>query len=432
MSFDKIKANKQQLAALSDAGYSAATELQSKILSRILGGQDVVAIAPEGCGKTSSIVISTIIKLNYALDEAPRVLVIVPDRDHVEALIQRFELLGKNTNLRIVGLHNGVQIDAQREELADGVDVVIGTPDRTLAIYLRSGLNVNRLKMFVIDDGDLIIKQGLQTLVHQLTESLPKCQHVVFTEVYHDKLDRLLSYFLINPAMVEVDGVQTNTLKTITQHLYKVPNYKTKINLLNLLLADDEVFDKIIVFVNTRATASKVYKSLERRFVGAVGMLKPSFGDQMGIEEVSDFVLRDDLRMLIVANQDHQALELEKIPFFLHFDLPPDKETFINRVTLDEYQKDLEPISITFSTDIELSNVRKIETATGKKMEVHELPLGLVIEGNQKKESKTEEDQIVTGAFQEKKASNAKNYNLGMKEKLKIKAKNEKYSKKKG
>ncbi len=432
MSFDKLKANKQQLAALSDAGYSTATQLQAKILTRIMGGQDVVAIAPEGCGKTSSLVISTILKLNYAQGEAPRALIIAPDRDHVEELMARFELLGKNTNLRIIGLHNGGQIDPQREELADGVDVVIGTPDRTLAIYLRSGLNVNKLKVFAIDDGELIIKQGSQTLVHQLTESLPKCQHLIFTEVYHDKLDKLLSYFIINPAVIEVDGEQQSTLETITQFLYKLPNYKTKLNLINLLMADEEVFDKVAIFINTRATASKVYKSLERKFLGAVGMLKPSFGDQLGVEDLFDFLRNDELRLLLIANEDHQALELEGLSFLLHFDIPVDKEIFINRVTIDEYQIDTNAISIAFATDIELGVVKKIETATGRKMELQDLPIGLVIEGNQKKDVKETEEVLSTGAFHEKKASNAKNYNLGMKEKLKIKAKNEKYSKKKG
>ena len=99
---EKLKLSKPLARAMTDAGYLGPKEIQLKTMSRILGGQDVISVAPEGSGKTTTYVLGSLMRLKYGLEEAPRALVLVPDQDHVLAVIERFELLNRNQTIRIV------------------------------------------------------------------------------------------------------------------------------------------------------------------------------------------------------------------------------------------------------------------------------------------------------------------------------------------
>jgi len=435
VSLENLKLNKQLLTAMQDLGYTQALPLQTTVIPRILGGQQILCVGHEDSGKTTALVLGVIMRLKYAVEIAPRALILAPDKEHVTALVQRFEELSKNTDLRILGVFAGVGLEGHRETIEEGVDIIIGTPDRVLALYLKSGLNLNRLQQFILDDAELIVKQGLQSAVHQITLSLPKCQKIVFTVVMHEKMERLTT-FLDFPVMIEIEPELDTKVVTIPQVVYQVPNYKTKQNLLNLMLSDAKEYPKVIVFVNTKLTARNLYKSIERRLSGEVALLKPPTYEEQGYKTVEEFKKAKKSRILVVANEIEQFIDLNGIPFLFHFDLPADIELYINRIDENHYTKNSGALAITFATDIELIIVKKIEHATGQKMEVVPLPAGLIIEGSRKKKPKKEDETGAEksadpnqGAFHEKKASNAKDYNLGWKEKEKLYGK--KYSSKK-
>jgi ATP-dependent RNA helicase RhlE len=117
-------------------------------------------------------------------------------------------------------------------------------------------LNLNRIQTLIIDDAEEIIKQGMQNTVRELAESCGKVQHLVFSTVEHQKLYDMIDNFMNeNCASVEIDELENDTVDTLDLLLYHVPNFTTKINLLNLLLQDKEVFQKVVVFVNSKLTA---------------------------------------------------------------------------------------------------------------------------------------------------------------------------------
>lgn len=425
MSFESLKLPKTLLTALEEAGLTTPLPLQSKVIPRILGGQEIICIAAEGTGKTTALLVGTITRLKSAVEEAPRALILVSDKERVAKLVEHFQQLGNRSGLRVLGVHAGGGIEGQRETIADGLDVIIGTPDRVLALYLKSGLNMNRLQQFILDDAEAIIKQGLQAQVHQLTLSLPKCQRIVFTEVYHDKLERLTSSYMKLPNMVEVDIEPLHKVATIPQLLYQVPNYKTKQNLLNLLMSEEETYKKVVVFVNTKVTAQNLYKSVSKRFIGEVSLLKPPIYKEQGFVTIEDFKKSKTSRILFVANEIEQFLDLNGVSHLFHFDLPEDKALVINRIEAPQFDNSTIPVSITFSTDIELVIVKKIEHSTGNKMQIEPLPAHLIVEGTRKKKGDADEKpekspDRAQGAFHEKKADNDKDYNWGWKEKNKL------------
>jgi superfamily II DNA/RNA helicase len=430
---EKLKLNKQLLRTVAEAGYLSPKEVQEKTLARIYGGQNVLVAGPEGCGKTTTYILAVLNRIKYNSDGVPLVLILVPTKEAVLEVISRFEALSKNKKLLIVGLYAATGTEVQMDALADGADIVVATPDRARAIYLKLGLNLNKIELFIVDDADLIVKQGLQLPVAELANSITKCQRLVFTEVIHDKLNKMISPFMGLATTVEVEEVSESKLETHPQLLYHVPNFITKLNLLNLFMQDNELFTKTAVFVNTRHTAEKLYKSLQNRQNNSVAVLNPWSIELNGATDLDDFKTAANTRILIVCNENPEPVGLYNMPFLIHFELPLEKETFINRVINNTAGTGEETLAITFTTDLELTMVKRIEQAIGQKIPLGDLPDGLIIEQD-KKEGEPEEKKPVKNktaqpvpgeAFHQKKPENSKTYNYssGVKAKMNMKKK---------
>ena len=409
---------------MTDAGYISAKEIQARAMSRIIGGQDIIAVGPEGSGKTTTYVLGVLMKLKYSTDEAPKVLVLVPDQERVLAVIEQFKMLSGNRNLRIMGLYGTGGMEETILDLLEGVDIVVATPTRARAVYLKLGLNLNRLQMLIVDDAEVIVKQGMQLPVCELARSAGKVQHLVFTTVVHDKLNHMIDQFLNFPVTLEVEELGGQAAETHELLLYQVPSFKTKISLLNSLLRDDEVFEKVVVFVNTRLTAQKLSKSLVAYKPGEVSVLNPLFFDEAGFDHIEDFKATEEARILIIANEGSNSLDLTGIPFIFHFELPEQKELFLSRVLKKEGE---EVVDITFASDLELADVRKIEQSLGFKIPVMDLPEDIVFytavkPGKKIKAAKEEIDFAPKGggAYHDKKESNSKDYNYGIGQKAKM------------
>ncbi|MDM1293178.1 DEAD/DEAH box helicase [Sphingobacterium sp. N143] len=427
MSLEKLKLSKRLTATMTELGYLAPKEIQSRCISRILGGQDVIAIAPEGAGKTTTYVLSTLMKLKFTTDEAPKFLILAPNEERIDEIVDRFHQLSKNKSLRIIGLRASGSMEEEIDALVDGKDIVVATPNRARAIYLKLALNLNRIQTLIIDDAEEIIKQGMQNPVRELAESCGKVQHLVFSTVEHQKLYDMIDVHLNeNYALIEVDELENESVDTLDLFLYQAPNFTTKINLLNHLLQDKEVFQKVVVFVNSKLTAQKLASSLFSAEKQEIAILNPLFYDDFGYETVQDFTDNKRSRVLIIARENTNIVDLTYIPFIIQFELPNEKEEFLKHLLKNDQNE--ETVILTFSTDLELPMVRKIEQAVGKRMEILELPDDLLVYSpamNKKKKAvkAEQEDSSRGGAFHQKKESNAKTFNYGGGEKAKMKMK---------
>jgi len=365
-----------------------------------------------------------LMKLKFTDDEAPKFLILAPNEERIDEIVEKFYQLSKNRDLRIIGLRAGGSMEEEIEELVAGKDIVVATPNRARAIYLKLALNLNRIQTLIIDDAEEIIKQGMQNPVRELAESCGKVQHLVFSTVEHQKLyDMIDKHLNEDYALIEVDELENKTIDTLDLLLYHLPNFTTKINLLNYLLQDKEVFQKVIVFVNSKLTAQKLATSLFQQGKEEIAILNPLFYDDFGFETTADFIESEQTRVLIIARENTNAVDLANIPFIFQFELPNEKEEFLNHLVKNDENED--SVVLTFTTDLELPMVRKIEQAVGKRMDVLDLPDDLQIynptSDKKKKSTKEEqEDSSRGGAFHQKKESNAKTFNYGGGEKAKM------------
>lgn len=432
MSLEQLKLSKPLVSAMSALGYLSAKEIQLKTMSRILGGQDIIAIGPEGSGKTTSYVLATLMRLKTGGGDAPRALILVPTKERVLEVLEYFNRLNRNSTFKIVGIHADDPIDEQVDELTDGVDIVIAIPSRARAIYLKLGLNTNKIQMMILDDAADLVKQGLQLPINELATSIQKCQHLVFTEVMHERLDKMIADFMFMPTTIEIEELSETVVETYPQLVYQVPNFRTKLNLLNLLLKDTEVFDKVVVFVNTRLTAQTLAKDLFDGKADDIFVYKPLFFDEAGFESLDAFKINNKARVLIVANENFEEVKLSDIPFVIHFELPEDRMRYLNRVIKTD---EVDLVALNFITDLELPELRKIEQAIGQKIEEADLPEDLLIEDSSKtakqkskhakelerlERQQAEEEAFRNAAFQQKKESNAKTANYSSGEKARM------------
>jgi superfamily II DNA/RNA helicase len=419
---EKFKLNKQLVKSVTEAGFTIPKEIQLKMLTRIIGGQDVIGIGPEGSGKTTTYVLGTLNRFKHNTDGVPKALILAPDQEKVFGIIAQFDQLNRNKSIRIVALHNAAGVEQQMDDLADGADIVVATPDRARAIYLKLGLNLNKVDFFVVDDAQAIVKQGLQLPVVELANSIGKAQRLVFSEVMHARLEKMIAPFMHLPATIEVEEMPEEQLHIYPQMLYHVPNFGTKLNLLNLFLYDDELFTKSVVFTNTRQTAETVYKSLNNRMRNAVAVINPTSFEHNSVGDINEFKADATIRVLIIANEGtEEDIDLQNIPFIFHVDLPLDKDLYIKHIENHAVAAGDETLAITFATDLELDQVRKIEQTTGQKMQLADLPDDLVIEKDRKQKeadkakqpAKADPGKHVPGeAFHEKKPENSKTYNF--------------------
>lgn len=414
-SFEKLKLSKQLQKSVSDAGFIQPTTLQSSIFSRINGGQNLVAVAPEGAGKSTSIVLASLNKLKHTEEIAPRVLILVADMERGETLIEQFHSLNRNKSLRIYGLFNNqTSVDTQVLEITDGVDIIIATPERARAVYLKLGLNLNKLQLFIVDDADEVVKNGLQLPVVELGRGIPKAQHLVFTDVYHHRIEKMLDYFVENLSVIEIDEFEESDLNCVEQMLYQVPNFKTKLNLLEKLLTDKDVFDKVVVLVNSKFTAETVYKLLAGKTPNIEVLTYKYQGlTKFNVDNIDDFIQNPNSRILIISQEDLASADISLLPFVFFFDIPEEQTQYIQKVVIKTTAQE-EQIILVFCTDLELSLIRKIEQALGSKMNVIDLPEDLLIETEVRRRKNEEEPEDLSrgGAFHDKKAKNKKTENI--------------------
>ncbi len=388
---EKLKLSKQLLSSMTRNGYLIPTELQTILFPRLHGGQDIVAIGPDGSGKTTTCILAALNKITYTEEIAPRVLYLVPDIETGEKVLEQFHTLNRNRDLRFLGLFaDGGSLDQQVLELTDGVDIIVATPDRARAAYLKLGLNLNKILLFIVDDADVIIKKGLTLPTAELARGIIKSQFLVCSSVLHERLEKLYLGFIPLANLIEVEDLGDIQLNTVEQLLYHVPNFGTKLYLIQLLMTDKEVFDKVLIFVNSRFTAETVYKNLAKDFEDEITVLKDAHFTENTFNELIDFKLSPKSRVLIIANEDVEELNVSDFPCIVHFDIPEQEITYTQRVLLrNESQQD--QLALTFCTDLELSQIRRLEQKQGKKMQIMDLPEDLYIVKDKPKKNIAEE-----------------------------------------
>ena len=185
--------------ALIEDGLTEANEMQQETFSTLKSGADCIVIAPKGIGKSTTIVLNVIQQLKQQGEESPRALIIVEDKTKVLEMEALFEKYGKYTDLRVYGVHDKGDMEYDKNYISTGIDVLIGTPNKLGEMFTTAGYNVNRLRMFILDDADPILKLRHETKIMRISNSITKTQRIIFSEVFSERIGILADKMLIEP-----------------------------------------------------------------------------------------------------------------------------------------------------------------------------------------------------------------------------------------
>ncbi len=434
MTFDQLNISKQLLNALKDLGFNEPTPIQAEIYSVIMSGKDVVGIAQTGTGKTFAYLLPLLRQLKYSDQQQPRILILVPTRELVIQVVDEIEKLTTYMNVRVTGIYGGTNINNQKTIVFNGLDILVATPGRLLDLIQNGVLRLKSIQKLVIDEMDEMLTLGFRSQLTRIMDLLPeKRQNLLFSATLSEDIETLISTFFSHPEKIEIAASGTPLLQ-IQQKAFKVPNFNTKINLLQHLLKNADEFKKVLVFVNSKNRADMVYDLMKSKFIGQVDVMHGNKSQNYRINAVK-FFDEGEFRILIATDILARGMDIKDISHVINFDIPQEPEDYMHRIGRTGRAQQ-SGISITFISSQDTLFQTAIEGLMGMKIPFEplskEVPVSkeLLDEELPKKPDKDYLKDVRTKApsgkaFQQKSAKNSK-VNLGGSYKRTIK---EKYKK---
>ncbi len=417
MTFEDLNLTKPFLKALSEAGYTTPTTIQHKVFSVMMSGKDVCGIAQTGTGKTFAYLLPTLRQIEYAKDRLPQLLILVPTRELVVQVLEEVRKLAAYTTLQAVGVYGGGNIKVQMAELHEGADVVVATPGRLYDLALNGSLKSKNIKKLVIDEVDEMLNLGFRPQLKNILDLLPqRRQNLLFSATITQEVEALMKTYFNDPVRIEAAPVGT-PLDNIEQQAYEVPNFYTKVNLLDLLLDRHAEMNKVLIFVATKKLADQLYGQLELGYMNKIGVIHSNKDQNHRFNTIRQFHA-GNYRILIATDIIARGLDVAEVSHVFNFDIPEVPENYIHRIGRTG-RADQKGIAISFITEREKPFQEQIEELMDFEIPILPLPEGLKISeiltpDEEPKvfmkniELKRPKREDVGPAFHEKKAKNQK------------------------
>ena len=426
MMFEDLDLTKPLRNAISELGFIKPTPIQQKSFSVVRSGTDVVCIAQTGTGKTLAYILPILQDLKYLNIDSPRVLVLVPTRELVIQVVDRIKEFSIYMNIRVLGVYGGTNINTQKKNCSQGVDIVVATPGRLYDLAACRALQLKTVKQLVIDEVDVMLDLGFRVQLDNIFSILKdRRQNIMFSATMTEDVDLLIDNYFINPKKISI-AISGTPLDNISQQCYNVKNFYTKLNLLKYILSDREVFSKVLVFVANKKHADLVFESLNECYSSELCVIHSNKTQNYRIRSIQQFDEGVN-RILVSTDVMARGLDLNKITHVINFDTPKFSENYMHRIgrtgRAEEKGK-----SILFYTDKEEEAKIAIESLMDYKIPQTDFPLDVDIseqllpeERDRIKISKNRSTEIVIrdAGFHDKKEKNKKT-NKGGSYRLKI------------
>lgn len=376
-SFDDFKINKQLRYAIEDLGFTHPTPIQQEAFSVVRSGRDVVGIAQTGTGKTFAYTLPILEGLKFSKQVNPRVLIMVPTRELVIQVVDQVKSYGKYSSIRVLGIYGGANINVQRQEVAQGCDILVATPGRLYDLAVSRNLELKSVKQLIIDEVDVMLDLGFRyQLVNIFDLMPPRRQNIMFSATMTDEVDELMDTFFTAPERIQV-ALSGTPLESIEQSYYELPNFYTKANLLIKLLKDKQEYTKNLVFVSNKKHADRLYTVLGEVFGNEVGVIHANKTQNYRINAIGQFDA-GSYRILVTTDVMARGLDLDQVTHVFNMDVPRFPENYMHRIGRTG-RAGTTGKSILMGTPDELEKRQEIEALMEKSISQKELPEDLEV-----------------------------------------------------
>lgn len=372
MTFADLNLNRFLLNALDDLGLTTPTPIQEQAFSVIMSSRDVIGIAQTGTGKTYAYLLPILRQLTYSDQKSPRVLIVVPTRELVVQVVQEIENLTPYLNVRFAGIYGGTNINNDKQLVFKGLDVLVATPGRLLDLSLDGILKLKTIQKLVIDEVDEMLNLGFLPQLSTLLDILPKKrQNILFSATLTSEVDNLLDTFFKSPIKIQV-GKSGSPLDAIEQQAYPVPNFYTKVNFLQSLLKDKEVFKKVLVFVKNKNQANILFNELEITMPKQSQVIHSNKTQNYRLRSIENFE-KNLFQVLIATDIVARGIDLSDVSHVININIPKKPENYIHRIGRTG-RAEQKGTSISFFTEDEAEYLGEIELLMNREIDVYDLP----------------------------------------------------------
>lgn len=291
----------------------------------------MMGIAQTGTGKTFAYLLPLLKLYKFTNTNTPKIVVLVPTRELVVQVVDEVEKLTKYMSVKTLGIYGGVNINTQKKAVYEGVDILVGTPGRTMDLALDAVVRFDETQKLVIDEFDEMLNLGFRPQLTSLLAMMKtKRQNILFSATMTDEVDDILNDYFDFPEEVTLAASGT-PLEKITQITYNVPNFNTKVNLLKHLLETDESMSRVLVFVNNKKISDMLFNRIDELFEGQFGVIHSNKSQNYRLSTMAEFQ-EGNLRGLITTDVMARGLDISNITHVINFELPELPELYMHRI----------------------------------------------------------------------------------------------------
>jgi len=363
------------LAAVEDLGYSTPTAIQLQAIPTLLAGRDLTGVAQTGTGKTAAFGLPLLAAINPRR-RSVQAIVLTPTRELALQVSEAIAGFAAHLDVDVLAVYGGAPYLPQQKALAQGVQVVVGTPGRVMDHMERGNLHLDEVRYVVLDEADEMLRMGFAEDVETIFSGIPafsgpdeeRPQVALFSATMPPAIRAVADTHMRNPKRISVTP-QSSTVEAVSQSYAIVP-FRHKIGALVRILATTAA-DATIVFCRTRSAAEEVGSALVERGISAATIS----GDvpQKERERIVDRLKSGALDVLVATDVAARGLDVDRVGLVVNFDIPREAEAYVHRIGRTG-RAGRSGQAISFVTPNERSRLRHIESTTKVQMTEYQIP----------------------------------------------------------
>ena len=330
MSFDQLGLSAELLRAIADKGYRQATPIQQRAIPHILAGEDILAGAQTGTGKTAGFTLPLLQRLQESCPDGRRVraLVLTPTRELAAQVGESVRVYGRHLPFRVAEIFGGVSINPQISTLRKGVDIVVATPGRLLDHLQQKTIRLSDVEILVLDEADRMLDMGFIRDIRKILNVLPKNrQNLLFSATFSNEIRRLAADLLNAPTEIQV-AARNTPAERIKQTKQWVDRGRKRELLSHRIGAEN--WQQVLVFTRTKHGANRLAKQLSGDGLEAAA-IHGNKSQAARTRALQDFKA-GRVRVLVATDVAARGLDIERLPHVVNYELPNVPEDYLHRI----------------------------------------------------------------------------------------------------
>ena len=370
MKFEKYEIAAAIKKSLKESGFERPTDIQYRCIPSILDGEDVLAIAQTGTGKTAAFaipILDIVTRMPGMPEKEPSIkcLVMVPTRELALQISEVFQQLGKHTYVKTVCLTGGVEQGPQIEALQQGADILVATPGRMFDMIYQKHIKITQVKILVLDEADQMMDLGFVKDIHDVKKFLPKKhQTLFFSATINAEIKEVANSLVRNPIRIQISPKDIVS-KNIDHSVCYIEMDDKRFFLERIVKQNPE--SKILVFVRTQVRAERVHSAMER--VGIKTFTMHGGKDQQDRTVVMKDFKEGKVKVVIATDISARGIDIPNVEYVVNYDLPEVAENYVHRVGRTGRGQS-KGFAVSFCSPEETETLAEIESFVGKEIKV--------------------------------------------------------------